>query len=146
MTEKDKAIWIKVEDARASEKRKIVRELEETFLAERYEIIVSGGSINTIGLDDLEQALNTNGEKSDGWGEEPFDPSNTASLEEMKDVTEDNNSEQTGLRCGKGGGFFSRMFLKSNEESDAAKNMKKDIENNSEFYNSLAVEPEDEED
>lgn len=67
MTEHDKAIWITVEDAEAYDNRRIRNAIEETSLTERYEIIISDDSIETIDLDGLKQALDMNGEESDGW-------------------------------------------------------------------------------
>jgi len=66
MTEHDKAIWIKVEDGRKSEMEKISQFLQDSSLAERYEIIISDDAIETIDLDELKQYLDMNDEESGG--------------------------------------------------------------------------------
>lgn len=136
MTEDNRTVWI----ARKIEGEEIFGAFRQAAIDEKSEVIVTDDSVEIA--DSETKLLDILG----GNVEELFDPSNTVGSEEMKDMIADGNSEQTGIRCGKGSGFFSRTFLKNNEESDAAKNMKEDIEENSEFYNSLAVEPEDEED
>lgn len=123
MTENDKTIWI----AQKVDEEYTADVLSKGMLSGKNEVIVTDHSIETIDSpQELQNAL-------DG----SFDPSNTASMEEMKEMKQD---EETGIRCGKGSGFFSRTFLKNKKESDSAKRMKDDIEENSDFYNSLATE------